>query len=347
MASSPHSRQTTTPGTLSISSITSTSAYYQQLYTQRSKHSSRQSHDTNLPSTTHHQYHRATSTPPTILALYYDKAKHNTHLKQSLNAMDISDRSSLAHIYHKAWNIVTISLLQCARNVHHIIHALIYQQHRKSNLTIPATPKRTLIPQPTCRKFTITVLESHRFTSHTSGITNTPASTQLVEPTAQRQCTHPLCTLADRLKRTTGAAQVNDIYCQQCHMFNYAAHHTTRLERAVTSGPHLRKTLAQLMYRPRSNTQHVQQSTVNDIIIQHSTQSLTEIIRILHIIHSSTQLNTSHPSLLTPASHPILTAMRFLARTLNISTTYDIFTNPITTPEHYHAAYTNAATICP
>ena len=81
--------------------------------------------------TTHNQYHRSASTPPTILALYYDKATHNTTLKQAFNAMDINENSTLAHIYYKAWNIITISLLQRARNVQHIIHALIYHHHTK------------------------------------------------------------------------------------------------------------------------------------------------------------------------------------------------------------------------
>ena len=81
--------------------------------------------------------------------------------------------------------------------------------------------------------------------------------------------------------------------------------------------------------------------------MQHPTQSLTEVVRILHIMHSSTQLDTTHPSTLTTASPPTITTLRFLARTLNIPTAHDTFTHPQPNPTHYQHAYSQAATICP
>ena len=81
--------------------------------------------------------------------------------------------------------------------------------------------------------------------------------------------------------------------------------------------------------------------------MQHPTQSLTEVVRILHIMHSSTQLDTTHPSTLTTASPPAITTLRFLARTLNIPTAHDTFTHPQPNPTHYQHAYSQAATICP
>ena len=78
--------------------------------------------------TTHHENYPVTKTPPNIITLYYDKAKHNRPLKHTLNALDISGKSTLAQRYHQAWNVVSISLLQRARNIQHTIHALIYHQ---------------------------------------------------------------------------------------------------------------------------------------------------------------------------------------------------------------------------
>ena len=77
------------------------------------------------------------------------------------------------------------------------------------------------------------------------------------------------------------------------------------------------------------------------------TQSLTAVIRILHTMHSSTQLDTTYTSPLTTASPPTITALRFLARTLNIPIAHDTFTHPQPTTSHYHHAYAAAATIYP
>ena len=81
--------------------------------------------------------------------------------------------------------------------------------------------------------------------------------------------------------------------------------------------------------------------------MKHPTQYLTAVIRILHTMYSSTQLDTTYTSPLTTASPPTITALRFLARTLNIPTAHDTFTHPQPTTSHYHHAYAAAATIYP
>ena len=134
----------------------------------------------------------------------------------------------------------------------------------------PLTPTNTIAspqPSPTGRTFSPTVLESQRFTSNNTSTIITLPSTPLVELNSPRQCTHPRCTLANQLHRTSGTAQGNDIYCQQCHTFNHAAHHATRLERAVTTRPYLRQVLAELMFHLRSGTIIIHQNTVNNIIM--------------------------------------------------------------------------------
>ena len=101
---------------------------------------------------------------PNITNLYYNKAKHNRLLKHVFNALDVSKKSRLAQLYHQAWNIISISLLQRTRSIQHIIHALIYHQKTKSTLSLPPTPSRVRISQPTGQKFVPTVLENHLFT---------------------------------------------------------------------------------------------------------------------------------------------------------------------------------------
>ena len=218
--------------------------------------------------TVHQTYFRAQIKPPSLITLYYEKAKHNRTLKHAFNVLDITDTSPLAHIYHQAWNFITSSLLQRTRNVQHIVHALVYQQQTKSTLTLPPTPARARTPPLIGRKFATTVLESHRFTNNTTRIATAHPSTPLVEPHSPRRCTHQRCTLTDRLNRAAGTAQGNNIYCQQCHTFNQATHHATRLERTVTTRPYIRQALLKLMFQPRSDTTAVHQTTVNNIIMQ-------------------------------------------------------------------------------
>ena len=101
------------------------------------------------------------------------------------------------------------------------------------------------------------------------------------------------------------------------------------------------------MFQPQAHTAPTQQTTINDIIMHHPTQPLTEVIRVLHIMHSATQLDTTQQAPLTNASLPTLTALRLLARTLNIPTSHDTFTHPQPDPTQYQHAYSQAATICP
>ena len=81
--------------------------------------------------------------------------------------------------------------------------------------------------------------------------------------------------------------------------------------------------------------------------MHHPTQSLIYVIRILHIMHSSTQLDTTPPEPLTTASLPTIIALRFLARTLDIPTTHDILTHPQPDHTQYQHAYSQAATTFP
>ena len=189
MVLSPTSRPITTHVQRSASSTTCTYAYYRQHYTLPSG-----AYLTSIAQqqlTKHQIYYRTPTKPLIILNLYYDKITHNRTLNNALKTLNITDKSSLAHIYHQAWNIITISLLQRARNVQHIIHALVYHQQTKSTLNLPLTPARTRIPLPTRSTFAATVLETHRFTTTTTRTTNANQSPSLVEPCSPRRCTYP------------------------------------------------------------------------------------------------------------------------------------------------------------
>ena len=169
--------------------------------------------------------HRSTPNhqTPTLLphsdttSQYHQSLLRQSHIQpiteNALTTLDITDNTTLAQLYHQAWNVITISLLQRARNVQHIIQALIYHQQTKITLTPPPTPTRARIPRPKGPTFAATVLETHRFTTTTTKTTTVTHSPALVEPRSPRRCTHPRCTLAERLHRTAGAAQGNDIYC--------------------------------------------------------------------------------------------------------------------------------------
>ena len=67
-----------------------------------------------LTSIAHHQttknqcnYSSAKKTS-NIITLYYDKAKLNLLLKNSLNALEISDKPTLSQLYYQAWKLISI-----------------------------------------------------------------------------------------------------------------------------------------------------------------------------------------------------------------------------------------------
>ena len=99
----------------------------------------------------------------------------------------------------------------------------------------------------------------------------TVAITYIDYPTLPRQYIQPICTLTARISITPGTTQEDDPCYQQCHAFNHVSQHTTRLERVVTSRPHLRRTLTAHMYQPHSTIENTPQTTINNIIIQHPT----------------------------------------------------------------------------
>ena len=107
-----------------------------------------------------------------------------------------------------------------------------------------------------------------------------------------------------------------------------------------------------LMFQPTSPPLPVPQNTINDILTQHPTQPLTDVIRILYIMYSSAQLDTNHqlPTTLPPPHNPpplTITSFRFLAYTMNIPTARDTLTHPQPTTIQYYDVYNNTATICP
>ena len=49
--------------------------------------------------------------------MYRNKAKHNNALKYTLYVFDIGDKPTFAQLYIQARNIISVSLLQQARNI--------------------------------------------------------------------------------------------------------------------------------------------------------------------------------------------------------------------------------------
>ena len=64
-------------------------------------------------------------------------------------------------------------------------------------------------------------------------------------------------------------------------------------------------------------------------------------------MHCSTQLDTNHYAPLTIASPPTIATFCYLAHTVNISTTHEIFTHPRPETSQYLTVYTTVARICP
>ena len=87
------------------------------------------------------------------------------------------------------------------------------------------------------------------------------------------------------------------------------------------------------MHRLHSTILNSPHTTINNVLIQHPPQPLLDLIRILHTLHISSQIDTTLQVHLTQASPPIITIFRLLARTMNIPTTPDTLTYTL---NHHH-----------
>ena len=129
-------------------------------------------HDTRFPSS---------RTQPQILTVWWDHAKAqsptHTDLLDALNYLRPSNDMKLYQLVAKAWNKVTIALLQRARNVQTITEALVFNHTRSSKRHSKVTRATYPIPEPCGLTLVQTILPAHLRPQSAAPPTTTPQFT--------------------------------------------------------------------------------------------------------------------------------------------------------------------------
>ena len=121
------------------------------------------------------------------MSVYWDHAKGHPNLLDALDCLRPAYDMKLYRLILKAWNKVSVALLQRARNVQTIIEALVYNRTHTSNKgrKQPRTP--CAIPEPCGATLVQTLLHAYM----NNPPTNPPISTPIFTATTSRTpCEH-------------------------------------------------------------------------------------------------------------------------------------------------------------
>ena len=95
------------------------------------------------------------------MSVYWDHVKDHPELLDALNCLRPAQDMKLYRLILKAWNKVSIALLQRARNVQTIIEALVYNRTRRSNTGRQQRRTPCAIPEPCGATLVQTLLHAH------------------------------------------------------------------------------------------------------------------------------------------------------------------------------------------
>ena len=117
-------------------------------------------------------------TKPHIISVFWDHAKAqspiHTDLLDALNCLRPSNDMKLYQLVSKAWNKVTIALLQRERNVQTIAEALVFNHTRSSKRHSKVTQATYPIPEPCGLTLVQTISPAHLRPSSADPPTSTP-----------------------------------------------------------------------------------------------------------------------------------------------------------------------------
>ena len=292
-----------------------------------------------------HNFHRPTHTPP-IMAIYWDNARFNKPLLTTLQCLNPHNHTKLYHLISRAWDNVTIALLQRARNIQTIIEALVYNRSRSSNLSITKPRQPLTLPTPCGRNLVQTIMHPHL--AHIPN--TTPSGTPiLLTPKRVTHCRHPRCDLYASAGLNRGVIRGKSLYCPVYHIFNHAAQHTHHIERALTRNAPLRRSLADLTYTPDTQQPLLTTRALHDILRTYPSHNIAPLLRSLRAQHKHLYTTTrpNHdPDTYNPQS-PLTHALQNVARTINAPSSHHSLANPLPTQAQQHQRYIRAASLCP
>ena len=145
----------------------------------------------------------------------------------------------------KAWNKVTIALVQRARNVQTIAEALVFNHTRSSKRHSKVQRATYRIPEPCGLTLVQTILPVHLQPSSADPPPSTPMFT-----TTQRRvpCEHDRCQLYVAAGLSLGLIIGRALFCPVCQIFNYAAKYTYHIERTLRSRLRLLDSLSHMTF---------------------------------------------------------------------------------------------------
>lgn len=93
------------------------------------------------------RFHRS-RTIPHIMSVYWDHAKEHLNLLAVLKCLRLVQDMKLYHLILKAWNTVSVALLQRVRNVQIIVETLVYNRTRIFKQLTKRPRNRYAVPKP-------------------------------------------------------------------------------------------------------------------------------------------------------------------------------------------------------
>ena len=213
-------------------------------------------------------------TPPHIMSVYWD------HTKDHLDLFAVLD--CLYRLILKAWNKVSIDLLQRARNFQTIIEVLVYNRTRASTKGRKKHRTQCAIPEPCGVTLVQTLLYAHM----NNPPTNLPTSTPIFTATTSRNpCESARCNLYESNKMSRGFIIGRALFCPVCQIFNHAAKHTYHIERALQTRSRLRQSLAKLTYIPEQNAAITTTRLLLITLREHPAQDISSLVDNLRSQH--------------------------------------------------------------
>ena len=153
-------------------------------------------------------------TTPHIMIMYWDHAKAyaktNPDLLDATNCLRPSQDMKLYRLILKAWNKVSIALLQRARNVQPIVKALVFNHTRASTRLKKRTRAQYTTPEP-CG---ITLVQTLLTASLRPKSADTPTSNTIyTTPQRRLSCEHDWCHVYEAASHRRGLIIDRDLCC--------------------------------------------------------------------------------------------------------------------------------------
>ena len=222
-------------------------------------------------------------TTPHIMSVYWDHAKDHPELLDALNCLRPAQDMKLYRLILKAWNKVSLALLQRARNVQTIIEALVYNRTRQGSKGRKKLRTPCAIPEPCGATLVQTLLHAHMKNPPTNPPTNTPI---LTATTNRIPCEHDRCNLYESHQLSRGFIIGRALFCPVCQIFNHAAKHAYHIERALRTRPRLRHSLAKLTYLPNQQSAITTTRLLLITLREHHAQDISSLLDNLHSQHA-------------------------------------------------------------